>query len=54
VPVRLVERDDLLATLDGLLRAVDGGVGRVVLIPGEAGVGKTTMVDAWLRASPVG
>jgi DNA-binding CsgD family transcriptional regulator/tetratricopeptide (TPR) repeat protein len=49
VPVRLVERDDLLATLDGLLRAVDGGVGRVVLMPGEAGVGKTTMVDAWLQ-----
>src|SRR6478735_6486442 len=49
IPVPLVERDDLLASLDGLLDAIDGGDGRVVLIPGEAGVGKTTFVDAWLR-----
>ena len=47
--MRLVERDDLLATLDGLLGAVDSGAGRVVLVPGEAGVGKTTLVDAWLQ-----
>ena len=49
VAVRVVERDDLLVTLDDQLRAADTGVGRIVLIPGDAGVGKTTVVAAWLR-----
>ena len=44
----LVERDLVLARLDEALDGV-GRRGRVVLVTGEAGNGKTTLVDAWLQ-----
>jgi len=47
-PVELVERDALLARLDEQLDAARDR-GRVVLVAGEAGNGKTTLVDAWTR-----
>jgi flagellar biosynthesis GTPase FlhF len=37
----LLERQAVLAELDRLARGVRGGAGRVVLLRGEAGVGKT-------------
>jgi DNA-binding CsgD family transcriptional regulator len=42
---RLLERDDQLAHLDGLLRAVRAdGRGRLALVSGEAGIGKSSLV----------
>jgi len=44
-PVELLERAEQLAALhDRLTRAGDGGAGGVVLISGEAGVGKTALL----------
>ena len=41
---RLLERDAALAELDGLWRRVAAGAGRLVLLRGEAGVGKTAVI----------
>jgi DNA-binding CsgD family transcriptional regulator len=41
---RLLERDTVLAELDRYQRATARGDGRVVLLRGEAGVGKTTVI----------
>lgn len=41
---RLLERQAALAELSGLARAVRRGSGRVVLLRGEAGVGKTAVI----------
>jgi DNA-binding CsgD family transcriptional regulator len=41
---RLLERDTVLAELDGCRRAAARGAGRVVLLRGEAGVGKTAVI----------
>jgi DNA-binding CsgD family transcriptional regulator len=44
--VELLEREDALATLHGAFRSVlDDTEGRLILVRGEAGVGKTTLVD---------
>lgn len=43
----LVGRDSELATLRGALDDVAGGVGRLVLIAGDAGIGKSALVDAF-------
>ena len=40
----LVEREDALAVLDAALRTAGDGQGRLVLVRGEAGVGKTSLV----------
>jgi DNA-binding CsgD family transcriptional regulator len=45
---RLLERDTLLAELGGLWRRVGRGAGRVVLVRGEAGVGKTAVLAAFV------
>ena len=45
--VALVERDDLLGTLQGLHEEAVGGSGRLVLVHGEAGVGKSALVREW-------
>ncbi len=47
--VRLLERDALLHMLDVRLAAARSGQGSVVLVIGEAGVGKTALVDAFCR-----
>lgn len=41
---RLLEREDALTTAEGALAAAAGGNGQVVLISGEAGIGKTSCV----------
>jgi DNA-binding SARP family transcriptional activator/tetratricopeptide (TPR) repeat protein len=45
--VALVERDDLLGTLHGLHEEAIAGSGRLVLVHGEAGVGKSALVREW-------
>src|SRR5215216_2387048 len=41
----LLEREPVLAELEALLRDAAGGAGRVAAVCGEAGAGKTTLVD---------
>ncbi len=45
----LLEREPLLEALAAALREAAGGGGRVALVYGEAGIGKTTLVDAFAR-----
>jgi ATP/maltotriose-dependent transcriptional regulator MalT len=45
--VELVERDEPLAALAGWLGEAGSGAGRMVLIAGEAGIGKTSLVHAF-------
>jgi DNA-binding CsgD family transcriptional regulator len=48
----LLERDDQLSTLDGSLQVVkQTSQGHVVLVSGEAGVGKTSLVRAFCETS---
>jgi DNA-binding CsgD family transcriptional regulator len=42
----LLERDADLARLEGLIGQAAGGEGRLVLVEGEAGIGKTALLDA--------
>ncbi|HEU0201677.1 MAG TPA: AAA family ATPase [Burkholderiaceae bacterium] len=42
--MQLLERDSFLHTLTSLFEALAGGAGRTVLVSGEAGIGKTTLV----------
>ena len=52
-PSRLIGRDDALAALQAALRAADGGQRRVMFVVGEAGIGKTRLIDEFLaRAAP--
>ncbi|HEX9855931.1 MAG TPA: AAA family ATPase [Acidimicrobiia bacterium] len=44
-PGAILERDDLLDRLETLLEAARGGRGCLVLVAGEAGIGKTTLVN---------
>ncbi|GAA4802126.1 AAA family ATPase [Actinomycetospora chlora] len=46
----LLERAGELAALDAALERAAGGAGSVVLVAGEAGIGKTSLVRAFLRA----
>jgi DNA-binding CsgD family transcriptional regulator/tetratricopeptide (TPR) repeat protein len=48
----LVGRDDELALLDGLLREAARGRGSAILIEGEAGIGKSVLVQAAVAAAP--
>jgi DNA-binding CsgD family transcriptional regulator len=51
--VELLEREDGLATLRGALDgAVDTGAGRLVLVHGEAGIGKTALVERFRGELP--
>ena len=43
----MLEREDALATLEDALTASLAGSGRIVLVYGEAGIGKTTLVRAF-------
>jgi len=44
-----VERGDEIASLERLLEQVTRGTGAVVLVQGEAGIGKTTLVHHFLN-----
>ena len=51
----LVGREDQLAALDGVLAGARGGLGRVVLVAGEPGIGKTRLAEeAARRAAAAG
>ena len=45
----LLERDDCLEELDAALRETAGGEGRLALVFGEAGIGKTSVVDRFVE-----
>ena len=47
-PSRLIGRDDALASLQAALRDVEGGRRRVMFVVGEAGIGKTRLIDEFL------
>jgi len=51
MPTELLEREPELAELRAAARAAADGHGRVVLLHGEAGIGKTSLIRA-LRADP--
>lgn len=44
-----IDRNDELATFDAELNALDAGTGSTVLVTGEHGMGKTTLVETVLR-----
>lgn len=46
-PQRLIERESALAALHASLERCRAGAGRTVLVCGEAGIGKTTLLRAW-------
>ena len=50
-PTRLVGRATALAAMDGYLRTALGGQRQVIFVVGEAGIGKTSLIDAFCRAS---
>jgi DNA-binding CsgD family transcriptional regulator/tetratricopeptide (TPR) repeat protein len=52
--MRLLERDHELATLDALLGEITSGHGQIALISGEAGIGKTTLVERFLAQAREG
>ncbi len=47
-PSRLIGRDDPLAALQAALRAAEGGQRGVTFVVGEAGIGKTRLIDEFL------
>ncbi len=47
--IPLLERDNFLLTLDKLLPQAASGLGRTVLVSGEAGIGKTSLVERFLE-----
>ncbi|MGZ4338717.1 MAG: AAA family ATPase, partial [Gaiellaceae bacterium] len=48
----LLERDDALAALTDAYASAASGDGRIVLIAGEPGIGKTVLVEAFLPRLP--
>jgi DNA-binding CsgD family transcriptional regulator len=50
-PVKILERDDDLKRLRAALAETREGRGRLVLIEGEAGIGKTTLLDGALSSA---
>src|SRR5262245_6083166 len=48
--MQLLERQGLLEALDDVLREVTAGEGRVALVFGEAGIGKTSLLEHFARA----
>lgn len=50
----LLEREPYLSILEAALADVFAGAGRIALISGEAGMGKTSLVDAFISSHPRG
>lgn len=48
----LLERESFLASLAGDLAAARAGAGRAVLVSGEAGIGKTSLIEHFVRTHP--
>ena len=48
----LLEREHALASLGEYAESAAGGYGRVVLVSGEAGVGKSTLLEHFEVATP--
>lgn len=48
--MELLEREQFLGDMEALLSDVVAGSGRVVLVSGEAGVGKTSLVECFTEA----
>src|SRR5688500_8416870 len=48
--MELLEREQFLDELEGILTQVAGGKGRFVLVSGEAGIGKTSIVEHFAEA----
>jgi DNA-binding CsgD family transcriptional regulator len=46
----LLEREPILAELDELLRDASNGTGRIAAISGEAGIGKTSLVEQFVAS----
>jgi predicted ATPase/DNA-binding CsgD family transcriptional regulator len=44
----LLEREHYLSALNGALAAVAGGTGRITLVSGEAGIGKTSLIQQFM------
>src|SRR6266540_4711252 len=44
-PMELLERNHALCQLDAALKDATAGQGRIVLVSGEAGIGKTSLID---------
>ena len=47
--MQLLERDEPLSYLHGALRGAASGNGLLVLVGGEAGIGKTSLVERFAR-----
>ncbi len=50
--MQLLERETFLAALDDYAADADSGHGRLVVISGEPGIGKTSLVDAFRESRP--
>jgi DNA-binding CsgD family transcriptional regulator/tetratricopeptide (TPR) repeat protein len=50
----LLERDEYLLALEKSLRQAVAGHGRTVLVSGEAGIGKTSLVERFVARAPAG
>ena len=48
--MELLEREHFITELEGLLGAVAAGNGRLVLVSGEAGIGKTSLIERFAEA----
>ena len=48
--MHLLERDQQLATLQAYADDARRGDGRLVLVSGEAGIGKSSLVEAFVEA----
>jgi DNA-binding CsgD family transcriptional regulator len=52
-PLQLLERDSFLSTLRADLAAAAAGDGRTVVVSGEAGIGKTSLVEAFAASGDI-
>lgn len=53
-PDRLIEREEVLGWLEDCLNDAQAGVGHVAVLSGEAGVGKSAVVAAFVASLPMG